>query len=842
MLALKVLAQDTSVVSRGDSIVKTLDDVVVSASRVRQQLMQSPVSVDKESERYFARSAAPSFYDALQSIKGVQMITPSLGFRVINTRGFSNTTNVRFAQLVDGMDVQSPHIGAPVGNALGPTDLDIRSVELVPGSASALYGMNATNGMANLFTINPFDKPGLSVQQKTGINHLSSPTSDPKFFSETSLRWAYVITPKLAIKVNGSFSKGYDWMADDRTDLNPNSNSSTGLSGGDNPALDPVNGYGNESSNRRTLSLQGRNYVVARTGYFEKEVADYSLQNFKGDAGAYFKVSERSTLSYTYRRADFNTIYQRSNRFRLQGYKLQQHALDYAAPSVKAKAYINLENTGRSYNLRSMAENLDRVGKSDDEWFAAYAAAYTNEVGQGAPVASAHHAARGIADGGRLEPGTAAFSNALRQLQDINNWDSGAALRVKAAMMHAEVQVDLTQEYLAHLKKKTGLALLAGLDARSYVIVPDGNYFINPEKDQQGKNLVYSRWGGFVSINRSFFTEKLKVGMVVRLDKNDYFTPRLAFRATAVYVPVATHTFRLAYQNGYRYPSIFEGFSNINSGGVKRVGGLRVMSDGIFEASWLRSSIDAFVAAVNRDVNTAGMSRNAAIEKNRSLLRRNNYTYLEPEYIRSIEGGYRGQFFDKRLFVDADVYYNKYRSFIAQVEASVPNTQLADSIPYALFDRRSQARYRLWTNSKSVVHNYGAAMKARLQIGKGFIIDGNLSYAKLRRQDSGDGLEDGFNTPEWMANMGISNEKLFRNIGAGILFRWQDSYFWQSFLVNGMVPAMAALDGQVSYTFKKQPLRIKAGATNLTNHYEAAFLGGPQVGGFYYTTITYGIK
>ncbi|WP_245798364.1 TonB-dependent receptor [Cnuella takakiae] len=842
LCAVQAFGQDTTKVAPADSLSKTLEDVVVTAMRTPQQLMQSPVGIEKVTAKDFARSAAPSFYDALQSLKGVQMITPSLGFRVINTRGFANTTNVRFAQLVDGADVQSPHIGAPVGNALGPSDLDIRSVELVPGGASALYGMNTTNGMVNLFTKKPFEQPGLSVQQKAGINHVHSAVAPAKLFAETALRWAHVWSSKLAFKLNGSYTTGYDWVADDRTDLSPLANASTGLLGAGNPALDPVNGYGNESSNRRTLALQGKNYVVARSGYYEKEVADYRLQNVKADASIYYKPTGNATLSYTYRRADFNTIYQRSNRFRLQGYVLQQHALDYAGSFIRAKAYVNLENTGRSYNLRSMAENLDRVSKTDDQWFAAYASGFNNAVGQGLSPAAAHGAARGFADAGRLQPGTEAFANSLHRLQDINNWDSGAALRVKAALAHAEVQVDLTQQWLQHWKKRTGVELLTGMDMRSYVIVPDGNYFINPDVTKAGRNLVYGRWGAFLSASRNMLAQKLRTGLVMRLDKNDYFTPRLAVRATAVYSPNTKHSLRLAVQNGYRYPSIFEGFSNINSGGVRRVGGLRVMSQGVFEASWLRSSIDAFATAVNRDVNTGGLSRSAAIEKNKSLLRQNSYTYLEPEAVSSIEGGYRGRLLKGRLFVDVDLYYNRYRNFIAQVEAHVPLTTVADSIPYALYDRRQQARYRLWTNSKTVVHNYGAALKARMDLGKGFIADGNLSYARLQQQENSDGLEDGFNTPKWMVNLGLSNDQLWGRWGGGILFRWQDSYYWQSFLVNGQVPAIAALDAQVTYAFAKQPFRIKVGATNLTNHYQASFLGGPQVGGFYYTALSYGVR
>ena len=110
-------------------------------------------------------------------------------------------------------------------------------------------------------------------------------------------------------------------------DLNPLANQTTGLLGADNPAYDPVNGYGNESSNRKTLTLGGKNYVLARTGYFEREVADYNLRNWKGDVSLYYKPNEKSSISYTYRTAFLNSIYQRSNRFRLENYLLQLWAI-----------------------------------------------------------------------------------------------------------------------------------------------------------------------------------------------------------------------------------------------------------------------------------------------------------------------------------------------------------------------------------------------------------------------------------------------------------------------------------------------------------------------------------
>lgn len=833
-------AQDTT---KLDTIpVKILDEVIVSASRQQEKLLHSPVSIEKADTKDFNANPAPSFFDALQTLKGVQMITPSLGFRVINTRGFSNTTNVRFSQLVDGMDVQSPHIGAPVGNALGPSDLDIISVEIVPGSASALYGMNTINGLANFTTKNPFNSEGFSFQQKTGVNHVGDKLSGAKIFSETSLRFAHVISPRFAFKINGTLTKGYDWIADDHADLNGNANASVGLTGKDNPGFDPVNGYGNESSNRRSLLLQGKSYVVARTGYYEKQIADYDLQNIKGDAGLYYKFNDHATLVYTYHVANFNNVYQRANRFRLQNYLLQQHGLEFSSPSIKAKAYINSENTGQSFNLRSLAENMDKSYKTDDKWFADYTQQYNTAVGGGLSPAAAHQAARGFADAGRPEPGSAAFNNTFSKLQGINNWDSGAALNVKASLIHAEIQADLTQQYLSSLKDKAGIEMLAGLDTRSYVIQPDGNYFINPVKGKEGRNIIYGRWGGFLSVSKKLLQNKLKIAAVMRVDKNDYFSAKTNIRVSGVYSPTYAHNFRISYQDGYRYPSIFEAYSNVNSGGVKRVGGLPVMSKGIFEYAWLKSSIDAFTSAVNKDINTLGITKNASIEKNKGLLQRNSYSYLKPEHVRSFEAGYKGLFLNNRLFADVDFYYNKYTAFIAQVEMSVPNTQKADSVPYALYDKKTQARYRMWTNSATTVYNYGAGLRLKYDLRKGYLLDGNVSFAKLEKKSQDDGLEDGFNTPKWMANISLSNEHLIKNFGAGISYRWQDNYYWQSFLVNGYVPANASVDAQLSYGIPTLAIKLKLGASNILNHYYTSFLGGPQIGGFYYTTISYGLN
>lgn len=819
-----------------------LTEMVVSASRMAENILRSPVSIDVIDARRIRLSAQPSYFDAIENLKGVQLLTSSLGFKVYNTRGFAATTNVRFVQLVDGRDNQAPHIGAPIASALAPSDLDIQQVEVVPGVASALYGMNALNGLVNIITRNPFDSPGLSIGQKTGVNHLSDAAVTPQLYTESSVRYARRLGQRWAFKVNLVYQQGYDWVAGNTTDLNPNGNASLNLFGADNPAIDPVNGYGNEAANRRTLTLGGKRYSIGRTGYAEAEATDYHLRNLRGDLSLHYRFSPTVELAYTYQGATLANVYQRTNRFRLDNYRLNQHSLTLTTPSVQIRAYQSHENTGDSYNIRSMAENIDKSFKTDNQWFSDFTNQFNTDTKAGLATPDALRDARLAADKGRPVPGTPAFTDVTAKLRDINNWDIGAALRVRSWMYHAEGQIEPTRVLWQKFRQQTGISLQAGFDFRRYVVFPDGNYFINPT--EPGSNLIYGKTGGFVQLSRSFFDNTLKVAGSLRVDKNSYFAARLNPRLSAVYSPTEVHHVRLSYQNGYRFPSLFEGFTNINSGGVKRVGGLPILSQGIYENTYLVTSINAFQTAITTDVNTNKLTTDQAIQKNKGLLKPSPYTYLQPEQVQSIELGYKGLFVNRRLFIDADVYYTAYQNFIAQVNANLAKGRNPDSLAYYFSASTTQDRYRLWTNSQTKVYSYGASLGIRYSLTPNWSAGGNASFAQLDRAENGDGLESSFNTPRWITNLSLSNGNLGgptgrRGIGFSVNYKHQDAFLWQSELATGNVGTINTLDAQVSYRFVRQALMIKVGGTNLFNHPYYTFIGGPAVGGLYYTNLVW---
>ncbi|HZH64423.1 MAG TPA: carboxypeptidase-like regulatory domain-containing protein, partial [Flavisolibacter sp.] len=318
------------------------NEVVVTASRVAESILKSPVAIEKLDIRAIRETPAPSFYDALENVKGVQMTTSSLTFKVPNTRGFNIPNNFRFMQLVDGVDMQAATLGVPLGNAIGPTELDIQSVEITPGAASALYGMNAINGMANLLTKSPFTHQGLSVYQKGGVNHISDADHGTAFLSESAIRFAKAFHNRFAFKVNFSYMQGIDWRSNTRLDQNTNNLKSANpgfpqLNGESNVAFDGWNKYGDDAlAGSNVVSITGlsingnanQTLRVARTGYWETDLVTPKVDNLKADLGLHYRVSEKAELSYSYRIGKLDGVFQRGNKIQLDNVIVQNHKLE----------------------------------------------------------------------------------------------------------------------------------------------------------------------------------------------------------------------------------------------------------------------------------------------------------------------------------------------------------------------------------------------------------------------------------------------------------------------------------------------------------------------------------
>ena len=839
-------------------------EVVVTASRMAESILKSPVAIEKLDIRAIRESPAASFYDALENVKGVQMTTSSITFKVPNTRGFNIPNNFRFMQLVDGVDMQAATLGVPLGNAIGPTELDIASVEITPGAASALYGMNAINGMANLLTKSPFLHQGLSLYQKTGVNHVDGNDRDPSLLTETAFRYAKAFNNKWAFKINGSYMRATDWLSNNGTDQNPNNRSTANpsfveLNGSNNPAYDGWNKYGDENNNAVTISgVQYQNksqtFLVRRTGYWEKDIVNPVVDNLKFDGSLHYRVGENAELSYGYRIGKMDGVFQRGNKIQLDNVVVQNHRLELKGSNYFIRSYVSIENTGDSYNAKPLSDNLDLTHLSNNAWRDVFKSSLQSQLNNGTDLATAMRIARQAADQGRVEPGTAAFENLKNTIIGINNWDhknagianapetGGAWLKQMSRLYHTDAQLDLSK----HVKY---FSLLVGADVRIYEVIPDGNNFVDFSKplakrtEPGGNNVYYKKYGGFAQLTKTFFDEKLKVFASLRYDHNLEFSPKLNPRVALVYTVKDKHNFRASFQNGFRFPALFEALSFVNNGNVRRVGGLSYINEGLgyLENSYTLSSVNTFNAAVNKDV-TAGMTTNDAALKNRALLEITNLAPTRPERIVSFEVGYKSVLFNNKLVIDIDAYSNKYDGFLGQVEVAVPASGKVGTDPSVndmlAANRSKQTRYRVFTNAKNSYNNYGSSLGVTYNFYKKFTIAGNVNYNDIVTSKQTDVFVTAFNTPKWAVNLSFGNRQLFKNIGFNIVWRWQDAFLWESPLANGTVPSYNTFDAQVTYRIPKLKSNIKFGAANLLNKHYIQYAAGPSIGGLYYTAIT----
>ncbi|HVX25142.1 MAG TPA: carboxypeptidase-like regulatory domain-containing protein, partial [Parafilimonas sp.] len=225
-------------------------EIVVAASRLPQRILEAPVTIDRINANNIRNAPGPNYYDALGNIKGVDVVSSSYTFKTISTRGFNGSGNLRFNQLVDGMDNSAPALNFSVGNVIGLTDLDVDNMELLSGASSALYGSGGMTGTLLINSKDPFKYQGFSIQVKEGIMHVDDYRHKVSPFHDFSFRWGKKVSDKFAFKIGAEYIQADDWQADDSTDLlrnNVYSKITPGTRATD-PNYDGVNVYGDEAS------------------------------------------------------------------------------------------------------------------------------------------------------------------------------------------------------------------------------------------------------------------------------------------------------------------------------------------------------------------------------------------------------------------------------------------------------------------------------------------------------------------------------------------------------------------------------------------------------------------
>ena len=788
-------------------------EVVVSASRVPERILESPVSIERVGSANIRNSPATSYYDVIKSLKGVDVVSSSLTFASVTTRGFNGSGNPKFNQFVDGMDNQAPGLNFSVGSVIGLSDLDVDNMELLPGASSALYGSGGTNGTLLITSKDPFKYQGVSAQVKEGMMHLGK--NDPvgtSAFSDISIRWGQKVGDKFAFKLGIQYIEAKDWVATDTTN-----SKGTGAGPGNYPiggtrSSDPnyngVNVYGDETSvnifpfvpvaYRPLLPAGTTSLYVSRTGYKERDVINPATKDLRLSGGLYYKFTPSLMLSLTGNYGTGNTVYTGSDRYSLKDLKMGQYKLELRANRWFVRAYTTLENSGQAYNATVTTQLFNEAWSPSATWYNTYTQTYLGARALGTPNDQAHQAARAAADANRPVAGSANFKTILDQVRS-KPIPQGGLFVDRTNMYQTEGQYNFSDVIKF-------AEVIVGASWRQYVLNSQGTLFA----DSAGR-IHTNEYGAYAQISKRLFNDVLKLTASGRYDKNDNFDGKFTPRFSAVVTVAKDNYVRVSYQNAYRFPSNQNQWINLNTGSYTLIGGLPEMRN-FYHFDTQPVYTYASVLAYQQSGNPA-------------VLVPANFGKFKPETVNSYELGYKG-IFGKRLLIDAYGYYSSFKDFLSRTTVVQLTTQKVFSVS---------------VNSPNTIKSYGFGLSVEYLLPNNFILNGNVSSDRLHNPDST--FVTYYNTPKYRANIGIANTGFGpeQRFGFNLQWRWQDTYWTESDFRQGPVSAFSTLDGMVSYKLTSVRSLIKLGATNILNHYYTNAFGNPAIGGLYYVSYAYNI-
>ena len=834
----EITSQDQFVATTLDKKTAILNEVVTAASRVPENILQSPVSIEKMTLKNIVENPSFTFYDGLQSLKGMELVTSSLTYKQVNTRGFNTTGNSRFLQLVDGVDNQTPGLNFAVGNLFGASDIDMESVEVIPGAASALYGPAAFNGVLLMHTKDPFHYQGLTVQVKGGINHVGETGVSPKDLGDFAIRYAKAFKNRFAFKVNASYITGTDWYAINYTDVS--AQTPAAQRGPNNPGRDALNIYGDEVS--QTLPGIG---LVSRTGYEEKDLMNYNVYSLKLNGALHYRITNNLEAVYQYNFGQGTASYTGSSRFDLNNFVLQTHKVELKGSNFFLRGYVVSENSHDSYNTRSLAQFINRdwvqdlngnvvsPDKADAMWFTRYADAYNGTI---PGVAAANNsAARAFADQGRFLPNTAAFNKAKDA--SIHNYGlSGAGVFSNSKFYHAEGQYDFSNSIKV-------FDLLAGGSFRYYDMFTNGSLFA--DKDHK---VTIKEYGAFMQASKKLLEDKLKLTASLRYDKDENFSGSFTPRFSAVYTVNKTQNFRASYQTGFRNPTPVDQFINLNVGPITILGGAPNNSKGlsVYQNSFTASSVGAFGGAFGA-ASAQGTPFPQAVSENKDLLQQSHVAYIKPEQQKAFEVGYKGLFYNK-LLIDLNYYYSTYTDFILNTVVIEPKDPVYGTDGKINFDAAADIlngnvhAYQLYTNAPDKVSAQGISFGINYTFGKGYTAGGNLTWSSFNLMKANPNNIAQFNTPEYSSNVTFGNSNLFKGIGFDLAWHWQSAFDWYgtfNAMIPGRVNAYSVVDLQFNKKLPKLHTTVKIGSSDLFNTKIYQAYGSPAIGAIYYVSFTF---
>lgn len=153
--------------------INTSEVVVYGASRRKEKITQAPAAISVVQPKDIEKAASHGqIARSIDKFPGVDVVQSGMNDFNVNMRGFNNSINRRVLVLLDGRDPSTPLLNLVEWNSFQSNLADVSNIEVVRGPGSALYGINAYNGVINITTAAPQDIQGTRVSTTLGEYNL----------------------------------------------------------------------------------------------------------------------------------------------------------------------------------------------------------------------------------------------------------------------------------------------------------------------------------------------------------------------------------------------------------------------------------------------------------------------------------------------------------------------------------------------------------------------------------------------------------------------------------------------------------------------------------------------
>ena len=886
-MTLTVSDSDASVTVTLSDSENLLDEVVLSASRTAQSLFESPVTVERFDYTDIAASTGADFYQSLEQLKGVQVITTGIINQTVNARGFSTAWNEGFVQLVDGMNNEAPGLNFSAGNLAGVSELDLFNIEFLPGASSALYGPNAYKGILIMNTKNPFDFQGFSAYLTQGIT--SQDVAGDNHYYDFGMRFAHAFNDKFAVKATLGYVKGKDWRAGDYSDFNNEVSFFPGRLGEVDPSLYPdydgKNVYGEQSSNWDMTSIFtgavlpglgqqfgipastigfyssiftnfAPNYFgqqeIMTTGYDEFAVDPTGdASNFKFNIAAHYRFNGNSELIYVFNNGRGNTLLQGAARWKMLNFGVQQHKLEYKTKNFTARAYKTIESSGNTFQFDAMggllfASQPGGPGAWFGEYFNRYFTILAGQISPN-PLVAINEMLVGILFYGEtsmydflVNPSmnfvahaaarTAANANMLVPGSPEFNAAYDRIANVSLADGGAVVQDNtISNSFEASYDLKDlidGFDMVIGGSHRQYVLRSNGTLFT----DYDGP-IKTSETGLFASVQRDIFDGAISLNGALRYDKaqnyDGSFTPRIG----ALINLAPRHNMRVSYQTAMRTPTMQDMYIGLDGGPAILFGS---SPDSVERFRYEHNTFNGTYTV------TGDMVMNNSYRAEQFLagsIEVADLDNVEPEYVQSREVGYR--YNGKRLSVDINAYWAKYQNFIASKNVVVPfYGSVANGSALAAMAAGDFEIYSVDNNTDEVVSTMGLDIGLDAKIFGKFDFGAKFAYNEMDRSNIDPNYETSFNTPKVRGRLSLGSTEIGDNIGFNVSASYHNAFLYESNFADGIIPANWIFNASMSFDVPELQSVIKVGAVNLTGDDYMSIPVTGAIGSQYYIKFT----